>query len=65
MMLVERCCIVGLGYVLFTVKSILDSYGVLDIVVDNCAICRNHIMDLCASSYLIPGILKLTRSYRH
>jgi Zn-dependent alcohol dehydrogenase len=24
---------------------ILSSY--LDIVVDNCAICRNHIMDLC------------------
>lgn len=22
-----------------------------DIVVDNCAICRNHIMDLCASSH--------------
>ena len=21
--------------------------GILDIVVDNCAICRNHIMDLC------------------
>ena len=22
--------------------------GILDIVVDNCAICRNHIMDLCS-----------------
>jgi hypothetical protein len=22
----------------------------IDIVVDNCAICRNHIMDLCESS---------------
>ena len=23
---------------------------ILDIVVDNCAICRNHIMDLCSST---------------
>jgi len=26
--------------------------GTLDIVVDNCAICRNHIMDLCSSAIL-------------
>ena len=44
----ERCIIVGLGYVniLRAVAKFLMS--ALDIVVDNCAICRNHIMDLCA-----------------
>ncbi|KAG2065036.1 RING/U-box [Suillus decipiens] len=30
-----------------------------DIVVDNCAICRNHIMDLCASTYFMPTSLKV------
>lgn len=29
-----------------------------DIVVDNCAICRNHIMDLCAL-YLLPNTANL------
>ena len=28
-----------------------------DIVVDNCAICRNHIMDLCTVSYLFSILL--------
>lgn len=34
-----------------------------DIVVDNCAICRNHIMDLCASTHLVltPISLKVSR----
>ena len=30
---------------------------VLDIVVDNCAICRNHIMDLCSSAILLQRCL--------
>lgn len=37
-----------------------------DIVVDNCAICRNHIMDLCK---FVPGVrsmeASLTRYQRH
>ncbi len=50
---VECCCTVGVGCVGFihgkrpgqlTLTSLSLSP---DIVVDNCAICRNHIMDLC------------------
>jgi len=32
----------GVGYVPRIVHDLI-----IDIVVDNCAICRNHIMDLC------------------
>lgn len=28
-----------------------------DIVVDNCAICRNHIMDLCTVVFIIVVVL--------
>jgi hypothetical protein len=28
-------------------NKLLFNYMIIDIVVDNCAICRNHIMDLC------------------
>lgn len=33
--------------------SITLIFTVADIVVDNCAICRNHIMDLCMSLFLL------------
>jgi RING-box protein 1 len=39
--IVERRRFVGVGWV----DHPLEAY--VDIVVDNCAICRNHIMDLC------------------
>lgn len=49
---VECCFSLGLGCVLVRAlkqarKSMTESIET-DIVVDNCAICRNHIMDLCA-----------------
>lgn len=53
---VERCGIVGMGWVdtlkcefhMFSISNLyLISSLSPDIVVDNCAICRNHIMDLC------------------
>lgn len=37
----ERCCPLGLGY-----RGRRTPHP-SDIVVDNCAICRNHIMELC------------------
>ena len=40
-----RC---GLGVRTLTLVLLSKSYTRTDIVVDNCAICRNHIMDLCA-----------------
>jgi len=46
----------GMGYVIVKRYSLI-----LDIVVDNCAICRNHIMDLCK---LESGYLMLTNRYR-
>lgn len=54
--IVERGRFVGMGFV-FLGASVADTtaadYEVIhtDIVVDNCAICRNHIMDLCALYY--------------
>lgn len=39
----ERRCLVGLGYEHRKKKIIFF----IDIIVDTCAICRNHIMDLC------------------
>ncbi|CDW83911.1 ubiquitin ligase subunit [Stylonychia lemnae] len=36
----ERCCSLGLGY-------FQTPHNIIDIHVDNCAICRNHIMDPC------------------
>lgn len=36
-----------------------------DIVVDNCAICRNHIMDLCTYYYRVHVQYELTRRSRH
>lgn len=48
---VECSCLVGLGSVVIKARCIggadRHDYPFLDIVVDNCAICRNHIMDLC------------------
>jgi hypothetical protein len=50
----ERCCSVGVGFVasrssLVFGLAILTIFPVFtDIVVESCAICRNHIMDLCA-----------------
>ena len=44
----------GVSFVL--IVSIPLTHGhmcVSDIVVDNCAICRNHIMDLCRSFHLL------------
>lgn len=61
-LLVECCGFVGMGYVKFKFfltlrktsrqldlkkKYFIMSFLITDIVVDNCAICRNHIMDLC------------------
>lgn len=42
---VERRRPLGVGYVSPSTSNLTT-----DIVVDNCAICRNHIMDLCAST---------------
>lgn len=50
----ECCCVVGVGYVLFGLFEDLIAYSAIDIVVDNCAICRNHIMDLCM--FILLGI---------
>lgn len=46
---VECSCTVGLGYATVIKNSAIYYRNIcfLDIVVDNCAICRNHIMDLC------------------
>lgn len=51
-----ECCLpLGLGWahrsLIDLKKSRWSGSLLLDIVVDNCAICRNHIMDLCTSSY--------------
>lgn len=61
-LLVECCGFVGMGYVKFKIfltlrktsrqldlkkNYFIMSFLITDIVVDNCAICRNHIMDLC------------------
>ena len=43
---VERSSSVGVGYVAL-MWGIIMYQSTVDIVVDNCAICRNHIMDLC------------------
>jgi len=49
---VECCCSLGLGCAFLTLKKIwCGTHRIsVDIVVDNCAICRNHIMDLCTFS---------------
>jgi RING-box protein 1 len=51
----------GHGVRCLTIKLIEALKFSIDIVVDNCAICRNHIMDLCASTclHLIPTSLRL------
>jgi hypothetical protein len=36
-----------------------------DIVVDNCAICRNHIMDLCKNACFGPPIFEVLTYYRY
>ena len=45
LIIVERCCTLGMGYVDAMAQR---TQLISDIVVDNCAICRNHIMDLCS-----------------
>lgn len=52
--LVECCSLVGMGsgnlcYLVISsaVLKLSCLFYPLDIVVDNCAICRSHIMDLC------------------
>jgi hypothetical protein len=57
---VECSISLGMGYAAYPRTRIKYSIMSPDIVVDNCAICRNHIMDLCASSIdLIPTSLKV------
>ena len=49
-LVVERSSVVGMGCVMLELATLLMltvSRAPADIVVDNCAICRNHIMDLC------------------
>lgn len=43
----ERSGSLGLGFAEFVLQSQNSIDARVDIVVDNCAICRNHIMDLC------------------
>lgn len=44
---VERCSPLVVGCVDSTSQSLVYLITPIDIVVDNCAICKNHIMDLC------------------
>ncbi|KAG0704782.1 hypothetical protein DFH29DRAFT_331089 [Suillus ampliporus] len=41
-----------MGYASYPRNRLKHSMVSTDIVVDNCAICRNHIMDLCVSTFL-------------
>ena len=57
---VERGGFVVLGWASFTLTcvhvSMKSCFLLLDIVVDNCAICRNHIMDLCEWLTVCPFV---------
>jgi hypothetical protein len=61
---VECSLIVGMGYAFYSRRRLECLIVFPDIVVDNCAICRNHIMDLCASTRpdLIAISLKAPRN---
>ncbi len=52
---VERCSPLVVGCVDSASRSSLYLMTPIDIVVDNCAICKNHIMDLCALHIFIEG----------
>jgi len=56
---VECCCSLGLGCAFLILKNSWSSTHRIsvDIVVDNCAICRNHIMDLCTFPNLIDWLI--------
>ena len=56
---VECGSVVGMGWAFRRLLQVCADLRqtITDIVVDNCAICRNHIMDLCSYHRLVQRLL--------